>query len=65
MRDVSKLWSAGYALGASFENTLVVSEDRVLNPEGLYYITKSGPAETMINAIRKGAGPAQNAAAGE
>jgi UDP-3-O-[3-hydroxymyristoyl] N-acetylglucosamine deacetylase len=35
MRDVAKLWSAGYALGASFENTLVISEDRVLNPEGL------------------------------
>jgi UDP-3-O-[3-hydroxymyristoyl] N-acetylglucosamine deacetylase len=37
MRDVAKLWSAGYALGASFDNTLVVSEDRVLNPEGLRY----------------------------
>src|SRR6202142_661876 len=37
MRDVSKLWSAGYALGASFENTLVITEDRVLNPEGLRY----------------------------
>ena len=35
--DVSKLWSAGYALGASFENTLVISEDRVLNPEGLRF----------------------------
>lgn len=35
LRDVSDLWSAGYALGASFDNTLVVSEDRVLNPEGL------------------------------
>ncbi len=34
MRDVSKLWSAGYALGATFENTLVVSDSRVLNPEG-------------------------------
>jgi UDP-3-O-[3-hydroxymyristoyl] N-acetylglucosamine deacetylase len=34
MRDVAKLWSAGYALGASFENTVVVAEDRVLNPEG-------------------------------
>jgi UDP-3-O-[3-hydroxymyristoyl] N-acetylglucosamine deacetylase len=34
MKDVSKLWSAGYALGASLENTLVVSDDRVLNPEG-------------------------------
>jgi UDP-3-O-[3-hydroxymyristoyl] N-acetylglucosamine deacetylase len=37
MRDVSKLWSAGYALGATFENTLVVSEDRVLNTEGLRF----------------------------
>ena len=35
--DVAKLWSAGYALGASFENTLVVTEDRVLNPEGLRF----------------------------
>src|SRR5262249_22636253 len=31
------LWRAGYALGASFENTLVVSDDRVLNPEGLRF----------------------------
>jgi len=37
MRDVAKLWGAGYALGASFENTLVVTEDRVLNPAGLRY----------------------------
>jgi len=37
MKDVAKLWGAGYALGASFENTLVVTEDRVLNPEGLRF----------------------------
>jgi len=37
MRDVAKLWSAGYALGASFENTVVVTESRVLNSEGLRY----------------------------
>ena len=37
MKGVSSLWSAGYALGASFENTLVVTEDRVLNPDGLRY----------------------------
>jgi UDP-3-O-[3-hydroxymyristoyl] N-acetylglucosamine deacetylase len=37
MRDVAKLWSAGYALGASFDNTVVVAEDRVLNPEGVRY----------------------------
>jgi UDP-3-O-[3-hydroxymyristoyl] N-acetylglucosamine deacetylase len=34
---VAKLWSAGYALGASFENTVVLAEDRVLNPEGMRF----------------------------
>ncbi len=34
MRDVAKLWGAGYALGASLENTLVVTDSRILNPEG-------------------------------
>ena len=38
MRDVAKLWSAGYALGASFENTLVINEHRLLNPEGLRFV---------------------------
>src|SRR5208282_5881602 len=37
MRDVAKLWSAGYALGASFENTVVVADSRVLNPEGVRF----------------------------
>jgi len=37
MRDVAKLWNAGYALGASFENTLVITENRLLNPEGLRF----------------------------
>jgi UDP-3-O-[3-hydroxymyristoyl] N-acetylglucosamine deacetylase len=35
--DVERLWNSGYALGATFENTLVVSEGRVLNPEGLRF----------------------------
>jgi UDP-3-O-[3-hydroxymyristoyl] N-acetylglucosamine deacetylase len=38
MRDVAKLWSAGFALGASFENTLVINEQRLLNPEGLRFV---------------------------
>ncbi|MEJ0077837.1 MAG: UDP-3-O-acyl-N-acetylglucosamine deacetylase [Alphaproteobacteria bacterium] len=38
MKDVSKLWSAGYALGASLENTVVMADDRLLNPEGLRYV---------------------------
>jgi UDP-3-O-[3-hydroxymyristoyl] N-acetylglucosamine deacetylase len=37
MRDVAKLWSGGYALGASLDNTIVVAENRVLNPEGLRF----------------------------
>jgi UDP-3-O-[3-hydroxymyristoyl] N-acetylglucosamine deacetylase len=37
MRDVAKLWSAGYALGASFENTVVVAESRVLNADGVRF----------------------------
>jgi UDP-3-O-[3-hydroxymyristoyl] N-acetylglucosamine deacetylase len=37
MRDVTKLWGAGYALGASFENTVVIAEDRILNSEGLRF----------------------------
>lgn len=35
--DVNKLWSAGYALGASLENSVVVDDTRVLNTEGLRY----------------------------
>lgn len=34
MKDVAKLWSAGYAMGASFENTVVIADNRVLNGEG-------------------------------
>ncbi len=38
MRDVSRLWSAGYALGATFDNTVVVADDRVLNADGLRFV---------------------------
>jgi len=37
MRDVTKLWSAGYALGASFENTVVIAAERILNAEGMRF----------------------------
>jgi UDP-3-O-[3-hydroxymyristoyl] N-acetylglucosamine deacetylase len=37
MKDVSKLWNAGYALGASLDNTVVIAEDRVLNAEGIRF----------------------------
>ena len=33
MNDVARLWSAGFALGASFENTVVFDDDRLLNPK--------------------------------
>ncbi len=37
MSDVEKLWKAGFALGASLENTVAIGDDRVVNPEGLRY----------------------------
>jgi UDP-3-O-[3-hydroxymyristoyl] N-acetylglucosamine deacetylase len=37
MNEVARLWSAGFALGASFENSLVFDDERLLNPEGLRY----------------------------
>lgn len=37
MNDVAKLWSAGFALGSSFENTVVFDDERLLNAEGLRY----------------------------
>src|SRR6201996_2365371 len=37
VNDVARLWSAGFALGASFENSVVFDETRLLNAEGLRY----------------------------
>ena len=37
MSDVARLWSAGFALGSSFENTVVFDDTRLLNTEGLRY----------------------------
>jgi len=37
MSDTARLWRAGFALGASFENSVVFDEERLLNPEGLRY----------------------------
>src|SRR6204780_4125924 len=37
VNDVARLWSAGFALGASFENSVVFDEERLLNTEGLRY----------------------------
>jgi len=37
MCDTARLWSAGFARGASFENSVVFDGERLLNPEGLRY----------------------------
>lgn len=37
MSDVEQLWKAGFALGASLENTVAIGEDAVVNPEGLRF----------------------------
>src|SRR5882757_661994 len=37
MNDTAQLWSAGFALGASFENSVVFDDTRLLNTEGLRY----------------------------
>src|SRR6202161_3834207 len=37
VNDVARMWSAGFELGASFENSVVLDETRLLNTEGLRY----------------------------
>jgi UDP-3-O-[3-hydroxymyristoyl] N-acetylglucosamine deacetylase len=37
MKDVERLWAAGYALGSSLENSVAIGEGGVMNPEGLRY----------------------------
>ena len=37
MRDVERLWAAGFALGSSLENSVVIGDGGVVNPEGLRY----------------------------
>jgi UDP-3-O-[3-hydroxymyristoyl] N-acetylglucosamine deacetylase len=38
MRDVERLWAAGYALGSSLENSVVIGDDgSVINMDGLRY----------------------------
>jgi len=35
--DVERLWKAGFALGASLDNSVALEEGRILNPEGLRF----------------------------
>ena len=38
MKDVERLWAAGFALGSSLENSVVIGDDnQIINPEGLRY----------------------------
>ena len=38
MKDVERLWAAGYALGSSLDNSLVIGDDhKVINIGGLRY----------------------------
>ncbi|MGF0538574.1 UDP-3-O-acyl-N-acetylglucosamine deacetylase [Agrobacterium sp. ES01] len=48
MRDVEKLWAAGFALGSSLENSVVISDDdTVINMEGLRYADEFGRHKTL------------------
>ena len=35
MSDVERLWEAGFALGSSLDNSVVIADEGVVNPEGL------------------------------
>jgi len=35
VKDVEKLWAMGFALGSSLENSVALTEEGILNPEGL------------------------------
>ncbi|MFK7901735.1 MAG: UDP-3-O-acyl-N-acetylglucosamine deacetylase [Nitratireductor sp.] len=38
MKDVERLWAAGFALGSSLENSVVIGDDnKIINQEGLRY----------------------------
>jgi UDP-3-O-[3-hydroxymyristoyl] N-acetylglucosamine deacetylase len=37
MRDVEGLWAAGFALGSSLDNTVVIGDGGIVNAEGLRY----------------------------
>ncbi|TIT19001.1 MAG: UDP-3-O-acyl-N-acetylglucosamine deacetylase [Mesorhizobium sp.] len=48
MKDVERLWAAGYALGSSLENSLVIGDDnRVINMGGVRYHNEFARHKTM------------------
>lgn len=51
IKDVERLWAAGYALGSSLENSVVIGEDhKVINMEGLRY-SNEFVRHKMLDAI--------------
>ena len=56
MNDVARLWSAGFALGASFENSVVFDETRLLNAEGLRLQRRMRPPQGARRGRRSRAG---------
>ncbi|MGP4690228.1 UDP-3-O-acyl-N-acetylglucosamine deacetylase [Agrobacterium cavarae] len=52
MRDVERLWAAGYALGSSLENSVVISDDHtVINMEGLRYEKEEFVRHKTLDAV--------------
>lgn len=48
MKDVERLWAAGYALGSSLENSVVIGDDhKVINMEGLRYSNEFARHKTL------------------
>ncbi|MGB3898510.1 MAG: UDP-3-O-acyl-N-acetylglucosamine deacetylase [Mesorhizobium sp.] len=48
MKDVERLWAAGYALGSSLENSLVIGHDnRIINIGGLRYPNEFARHKTL------------------
>jgi len=37
MKDVERLWASGFALGSSLDNSVVIDESGIVNPEGLRF----------------------------
>jgi len=52
MKDVERLWAAGYALGSSLENSVVISDDNtVINVEGLRYAKDEFVRHKTLDAV--------------
>ncbi|MCB5201093.1 UDP-3-O-acyl-N-acetylglucosamine deacetylase [Neorhizobium sp. T786] len=52
MRDVERLWAAGYALGSSLENSVVISDDdTIVNVEGLRYAKDEFVRHKTLDAV--------------